>query len=283
MERAECAYLINTTPKYFYLLPLHIVLLRRYAEGMKWPVYIATESPQLLPLFDKSVSIIVLDQTESDFLTSRSSAVRKLPESIRYVFPIQEDFLLEGRPMEGPIADALRILDTDQEVDSIRLMPCPGPYSIESYGGPKAPYSTEQTSLGPYPWKLLQYPLDRLIFTYQATLWRRHAYQSYMDALIATIPTHFTQAQKNRVGIKINLAEVEQGQKILLGLLPGKQEKKQKQKQKHLAWPRSGPQPNAVYLCPWPYRPTAVVQGGLELWATQLAEREEIPLDKGQM
>ena len=268
MERAECAYLINTTPKYFYLLPLHIVLLRRYAEGMKWPVYIATESPQLLPLFDKSVSIIVLDQAESDFLTSRSSAVRKLPESIRYVFPIQEDFLLEGRPMEGPIADALRILDTDGDVDSLRLMPCPGPYGIESYGGPKGPYGIESYGGASSPWKLLHYPMDRLIFTYQATLWRREAYQSYMDALIATIPTHFTQAQKNRVGIKINVAEVEQGQKILVS-----------QRGKHLAWPRSGPQPNAVYLCPWPYRPTAVVQGGLELWAIQLAEREGIPLD----
>jgi len=275
MERADCAYLINTTPKYFYLLPLHIILLRRYAEGMNWPVYIATESPELLPLFDKSVSIIVLDQAESDFLTSRSAAVCKLPASIRYVFPIQEDFLLEGRPMEGPIADALRILDTDEEVDSLRLMPCPGPIGLESYEGPKG-------QKGPKgPWKILQYPMDRLIFTYQATLWRRDAYQTYMNALVATLPTHFTQAQKNRVGIKINLAEVEQGQKILLGLLPGMQKQTQKN-QKHLAWSRAGPQPNAVYLCPWPYRPTAVVQGGLELWATQLAEREGIPLAGAQ-
>lgn len=257
MERADCAYLINTTPKYFYLLPLHRALLQRYAEGMKWPIYIATESPQLLPLFDKSVSIITLDQAESDFLASRAAAVRKLPASIRYIFPIQEDFLLEGRPMEGPIADALRILDTDQEVDSLRLMPCPGPY-----GSSWEPGSS---------WKLLHYPIDRLIFTYQATLWRREAYQAYMDALISTIPTHFTQAQKNRVGIKINLAEEEQGQKVLVS-----------QRGKHLAWPRYGPQPNAVYLCPWPYRPTAVVQGGLELWAIQLAEREEIPLDRVQ-
>jgi hypothetical protein len=42
----------------------------------------------------------------------------------------------------------------------------------------------------------------------------------------------------------------------------------------HLAWPREGAHPNAVYLCPWPYRPTAVVRGLFESWANELAKRE---------
>ena len=43
MDRNDVAYIINTTPKYFYILELHLTLLKRYAPSMKWPVYLATE------------------------------------------------------------------------------------------------------------------------------------------------------------------------------------------------------------------------------------------------
>jgi hypothetical protein len=33
-----------------------------------------------------------------------------------------------------------------------------------------------------------------------------------------------------------------------------------------------------VYLSPWPYRPTAIVQGRLEPWAAELGKREGVPL-----
>jgi len=239
----NCAYLINTTPKYFYLLPLHITLLHRYAANLKWPIYIATESPELLPELE-GVSIIHLPMTKAAFLDSRSEAVKLLPPNIRYVFPIQEDFLLEGRPMLGPIENAFEILTTHPEVSSLRLMPCPGP---------KGDYymNTE--------WKQLDYDIDSLVFTYQATIWRRERYIEFIDCLIAAIPS----AYQNKYAIKINIAENSEGQAILKSF-----------GNVHLAWPREGTHPNAVYLCPWPYRPTAVVRGLFESWANELAKRE---------
>jgi hypothetical protein len=46
----------------------------------------------------------------------------------------------------------------------------------------------------------------------------------------------------------------------------------------HLAWVRAGPWSNAVYLSPWPYRPTAIVQGKLEPWAAELGKREGVEI-----
>jgi hypothetical protein len=91
-----------------------------------------------------------------------------------------------------------------------------------------------------------------------------------MDALITystekTAPTEERQKKQNNIAIKVNLAEIHIGQSLLHIVLPGKQ---------HIAYVREGDQPNAVYLCPWPYRPTAVVRGQLEPWAVDLAKRE---------
>ena len=241
------AYLINTTPKYFYLLPLHIALLHRYAPTLGWPIYIATESPELLPpLLD--VNIIHLPLEKEGFLDSRSEAVKRLPPHIKYVFPMQEDFLLEGRPIESAIKGGLEILDTYPKISSLRLMPCPGPK-----GG----------QFMDTAWKVLDLNIDSLVFTYQATIWRRGDYTDFIDALIRVIPP----GSQNKLAIKVNIAEIMRGQEILCTL--GKSEGKL-----HLAWPREGSHANAVYLCPWPYRPTAVVRGILESWAIDLAKRE---------
>ena len=42
----------------------------------------------------------------------------------------------------------------------------------------------------------------------------------------------------------------------------------------HIAFERAGPWKNAVFLSPFPYRPTAIVRGELEAWARELMERE---------
>jgi len=254
----EVAYLINTTPKYFYLLPLHITLLHRYAPTLGWPIYIATESPELLPPLagQGQVNIIHLPMEKEGFLDSRSEAVKQLPPHIKYVLPMQEDFLLEGRPIESAIQSGLDILDKYPHVSSLRLMPCPGP---------------KGNNFMDTPWKILDLNIDSLVFTYQATIWRRDEYTNFMDALIRVIPP----GSQNKLAIKVNIAEIMRGQEILLFL--GKAEGKGKDKI-HLAWPREGSHPNAVYLCPWPYRPTAVVRGNLEPWAVDLAKREGFSL-----
>ena len=43
MNRQDICILINSTPKYYYLLPLHLTLIRRYAPFLHWPIYFATE------------------------------------------------------------------------------------------------------------------------------------------------------------------------------------------------------------------------------------------------
>ena len=193
---------------------------------------------------------IPLTQEQEPFLESRAAATRLLPESIQYVFPIQEDFLLERQPLQEVIQEAAQLLD-ETSVSSIRLMPSPGP---------------KGSSFGDTPLRVLG-DADDYIFTYQATLWRREAYQEFMDDLIKYININYnpTKEERFRLQIQTNVAETEVGRSILKGL--------------HLAWPRAGAQKNAVYLSPWPYRPTAVVQGRLETWAIDLAEREGVSLE----
>lgn len=262
MNRTDIAYLINTTPKYFYLLPLHLTLLERYAS-LQWPVFIATEASLTDPTLTyiskhfPSVKFLPLTEAQEGFLESRAAATAALPADIQYVFPIQEDFLLERTPLWESIQEAVNLLDTYDSVKSVRFMPCPGPTSNQTFG------ETE--------WRLLSYPEDTYVFTFQATLWRREAYQGYMDSLLQEIQKAFgsplTPQQKVEIQIRMNVAEIEFGQKLLV-----------KQGGLHLAWARQGAQPNAVYLSPWPYRPTAVVRGKLEGWAEELAHREGVGL-----
>jgi hypothetical protein len=256
MDRTDCAVLINTCPKFFYLLEAHFGLLRRYAPSLKWPVYLATEdphNPQIKRLAKKyEIRILPLELSESDFLESRYFAVKRLPAEIRYILPLQEDFLLE-RPGPDPFAlkHALELLDTDPQVQSLRLMPCPGASAKEPYKG---------------PWKQLA---ERdMIFSYQATIWRRELYTDYMARLIQdgrSQHPEFTSADWNRYCIRVNPAETHPGFFLLKSISPTGI---------HLCWPRSGPYANAVYQCPWPYRPTAVVQGILQPFAQELIWRE---------
>jgi len=264
MDSTECAYLINTTPKYFSLLPLHIKLLERYAPTLKWPIFIATESPELLPPLTPVPNILILEKKDSGFFESRAASMKLLPSSIKYVFPIQEDFLLEGRPMEKEIDEAFQIFHTDSSVASIRLMPCPGPSPYDASYIPEKPWNVWNAWNVWNVWKVLEFEKDSLVFTYQATLWKRSEYYTFMNALLHKTQ-HLNERQKLNTAIKINLAEIPEGQQVLKTCLSSK---------KHLSISRLHSHPNAVYLCPWPYRPTAVVRGSLESWARDLAERE---------
>ncbi len=262
MNRTDIAYLINTTPKYFYLLPLHLTLLQRYAPNLQWPVYLATEEPnhpgiQLLQMNFPFLQTLPLTQEQEGFIESRAVATDALPSSIRYVFPIQEDFLLEGRPVEDILEHALEILDTQDEVMSLRLMPCPGPKGNLKYRDTK--------------WIVLDEKTDEYLFVYQATLWRREAYSKFMNFFTDLLNSKpLTAQQKNKIAIHDNVCEVEIGKRVLTDLGGT-----------HLAYPRAGPWPNAVYLSAWPYRPTAVVKGHLESWAVELGDRERVSVVTG--
>jgi hypothetical protein len=239
--------------------------VRRYADFLPFTLILATEEPghpicqQVVK--DYGVELLPLKAVEAGFLESRAAALRDLALSGRflYVLPMQEDFLLEGRPMMTVIRQALELME-NHPISSMRLMPCPGPRGVKGF---------QKSSF-----RVLEKETDTIIFTYQATIWRRADYLTFMDALIAystekTAPTEDLQKKQNNIAIKINLAEIHLGQSLLHSVLPGKQ---------HIAWIREGDHPNAVYLCPWPYRPTAVVRGQLESWAADLAKREGFAL-----
>lgn len=265
MNRQDVCILLNSTPKYFYLLPLQLTLLRRYAPTLQWPIYFATEVPnhpiakQLVN--DFQVKLLTLPEEKSGFLESREAALRLLPYDILYVLPLQEDFLMDRTPQFKSLFDALFILDTDRNVSSLRLMPCPGPHESD------VAYVTEK------PWKILG-AKDVYTFTYQATLWRKMDLLTYFSTLLTTIEKDFREKSsedKKYLALTNNVGENHYGQKILRECLKDTL---------HLAWPRAHQSPNAVYLCPWPYRPTAVTRGNLEPFAEELFRREGVKFER---
>ena len=272
MDRTDIAIVLNTCPKYMYLLEAHIGLLRRYGPTCKWPIYlaIAIQPDARFQLFCKENSIepIYLDAADADFLQSRHAAMQRLPEEVKYILPLQDDFLLERPGLDvGALASALSILDKEPTVASLRLMPCPGSSSKELV------YNV---------WNRLGE--SDLLFSYQATIWRRSVYTRYMAELIKQGTEALTKYDTNGVAdvspissaawntwaIQTNPAETFVGLQLLKTLFPTSI---------HLCWPRKSVWANAVYWCPWPYRPTAVVQGVLQPWAQELIRREGFVLN----
>ena len=257
MDRQDICILLNSTPKYYFMLELHVVMLRRYAWSVKWPVYFATEVPEhpLCKRLQKEfgVRILKLELGDAGFLESRVAALAALPSTIQYVLPLQEDFLLDRAPMTNLLVDALTLMDLDKTVSSIRLMPCPGP--VES----------DVVYAAGSPWSILN-GSDVYHFTYQATLWRRNDLLAYFSALVSKIGSA-TAEEKKEAALTLNIAETYVGKEILKNILPSSI---------HLAYKRVGKWSNAVYLCPWPYRPTAIVRGKVEPFAEELFKREGV-------
>ena len=265
MNRQDVCLLLNSTPKYFYLLPLQLTLLRRYAPFLEWPVYFATEVPehpiakQLESEFQ--VKILPLPREKEGFLESRETALRLLPSEILYVLPLQEDFLMDRTPNSNELIDALFILDTDRSVSSLRLMPCPGAHEEDPL------YVSEKQ------WRILG-SKNTYFFTYQATMWRRMDLTTYFSSLLHSIQKDFgdkTNQDKKYLALTNNVGENHYGQKVLRKCLTDTL---------HLSWPRAHQNPNAVYLCPWPYRPTAVIRGKLQPFAEEMFYREGVKFER---
>ena len=207
------------------------------------------------------MELVVLSADNSGFLESRAAGVRGLPSEIMYVLPLQDDFLLDREPMYDMLEEACAILDMDRNVASLRLSPCPGPAKEDPL------YNSNKV------WKILS-DNDDMVFTYQATLWRRIDYYAFFKELLKGVEKDYPEAvtveQKRHVALNVNCAEISYGQN-LLKTVSGEMIL-------HLAYPRAGPWSNAVYLCPFPYRPTAIVRGKLEDFAKELGKREGFPV-----
>ena len=108
-------------------------------------------------------------------------------------------------------------------------------------------------------------------------VWRPQTLAAWYNRLCSQFdidnPGPLTDADRRILEIRANYAENRQGQKYF-------KEWHMSSGEKHLAWMRIHKHPNAVYMSPWPYRPTAVVGGKLEEWAIELALREGFPLVK---
>jgi hypothetical protein len=252
MLRTDVAYVVNSTPNYYFLLKAHFGLMDLYAKGLQWPVYIGSEVPETIT--DYPAICIPLSEADSGFWESRVATVEALPAEIKYVLPMQEDFFLERKVDSEMLEKILSYMDKHTDVLSARLMPCPGPVSkVEVIEG----------------WSQLS-EKDVYLFVFQATLWRREAYVSYLKAVIQKAKSLYPDLEGyewNKMAVIENLAENMDGRSIFLKLFEGC---------RHLAWIRSSSRPNAVYDSIWPYRPTAVVKGVFQDWAKELLIREDL-------
>jgi hypothetical protein len=263
----SCVYLLNSTPKYYWILPLHCLLIKRYARKIEWPIVLATEVPdhpickRLVREYD--VKLLLLDPKKEGFLDSRAEALRILKDTTgyKYVFPVQDDFLLDREPDYEVLQEAFDMMELDVSLASVRLMPCPGPH------GPSLPARKR--------WAALSYDLDEYGFSYQATLWRIDPCAEWYKRICRKLdkewpPSSTTPEQRRRLEIVGNFAENSEGQRFFWKF-------SMETNIWHAAWVRQGKWSNAVYLSGWPYRPTAIVSGVTAPWAKELAQREGEP------
>lgn len=251
MDRKDVCILINSTPKYYYILPFMIGMLRRYAPDLAWPIYLATEEPHNPIIASLDVRLIVLEESKAGFLESRRTSTGELLGEFKYCLPLQDDFILE-RGLDGVALKAiLRAMDDNDDLVSARLMPCPGPNGVKPYIA---------------GWNYIKEATDTYGFTFQATLWKTYAcYQWYSD--ICSALSKKIKGADAVLEVRQNFAENSEGQQVFWTMTRAYE-------YKHVAWIRKGSWPNAVYLSPFPYRPTAIVRGKLEGWAKDLMGRE---------
>jgi hypothetical protein len=237
-----------------------VTMLKRYAPSLAWDIVLATEVPNDPICMDLTqrlgVSLLVI--TENGFLESRREALSKLCRDYTFCLPLQDDFLLEMTCDGGALHEAFEFMQADSACVSVRLMPCPGP---KMAGGRWAPLDPSVDTYG---------------FVFQATLWKTEAclkwYQHITAVLESRYPAATTLESKRRnIEIVQNIAENSIGQREFWAWTA-------KGGYRHIAWVRKGDWPNAVYLSPFPYRPTAIVRGSVEPWVYELALREGITL-----
>jgi hypothetical protein len=247
------------------MLPIHFALVRRYAPFVK-NLFLATEVPDhpicVSVAKTYGVELIPLKARDAGFLKSRSAALKALLGRFAYVLPMQEDFLIDRHANKEAIENAMQILVLSKGgIASARLTPCPGP---------KGPVFDE------FPcWAGITAATDEYGFSFQGTLWSTEACHAWYNAICARLEEEYPFAktspdQRRHIEIRVNYAENAEGQRFFWEFFNGRG--------LHIGWIRAGPWSNAVYMSPWPYRPTAIVQGRLEPWAVELAKREGVPM-----
>ena len=251
MSNSVCV-LINSCKKYNYLALAACKLIKRYAPDLKWPVYFATGG-----LTDEQKEDVLglgftymeqSDNENADFIESRLYALRLLQKDYAFVLLLQDDFFLDRQPDYVALDKTVDMMTENPAVVCTRLMPCPGPTGSEWL-------SWREIVVDPYCY-----------FSFQAGIWSTGWLITFFEGVVRKSQGLFgkyPQYSRNQFWLLVNPCETEAGTDVAVelgGLFVG--------------WPRVGRWSNAVYLSPWPYRPTAVEKGVLQPWASEMLKRE---------
>ena len=244
--------LINSCKKYNYLALAACKLIKRYAPDLKWPVYFATGG-----LTDEQKEDVLglgftymeqSDNENADFIESRLYALRLLQKDYAFVLLLQDDFFLDRQPDYVALDKTVAMMTENPAVVCTRLMPCPGPTGSEWL-------SWREIVVDPYCY-----------FSFQAGIWSTRWLIKFFEGVVRKSQGLFgkyPQYSRNQFWLLVNPCETEVGTDVAVELGG-----------RFVGWPRVGRWSNAVYLSPWPYRPTAVEKGVLQPWASEMLKRE---------
>ena len=252
MSNSVCV-LINSCQKYNTLAVASCRLIGRYASDLKWPVYFASAGltdTQKGDIFECGFTYMEQSASENaDFIESRLHALRLLQAKYSYVLLLQDDFFLDRTPQYEAMEKTVTMMTANPEIVCTRLMPCPGPT------GPVWLSSWREIEVGPYCY-----------FSFQAAIWSTKWLIKFFEGVVRKSEGLFAkwpQYSRNQVWILVNPCETELGTDVAVELGG-----------RFVGWPRAGKWSNAVYLSPWPYRPTAVEKGNVQAWASEMLKRE---------
>ena len=251
MSNSVCV-LVNSCPKYNKLAVASCCFIRRYASVLTWPVYLATaglDEEQKGLLMAAGINMIEQGSENADFLESRIEALRVLRDTFGYVLLLQDDFFLDRSPSYEALEEAVAIMTTNPEIVCTRLMPCPGPTGDIVVG------KWREIVVDPYCY-----------FSLQAAVWSVPWLMRFFEGVIRRATPEmkkYPQYSRNQYWLLVNPCETGIGTDVAVELGG-----------RFVGFSRAGRWPNAVYLSPWPYRPTAVEKGVIQPWAQEMLKRE---------
>ena len=252
MSNSVCI-LVNSCPKYNKIAVASCCLIRRYATGLKWPIYLASaglDDEKKAMMMAAGVHVMEQGPENGDFLESRIEALRILRESFSFVLLLQDDFFLDRAPNYDALEETVRMMTENPEIVCTRLMPCPGPTGDVVLG------KWKEIVVDPYCY-----------FSFQAGVWSIPWLMRFFEEVVrraTPLMTKYPHYSRNQFWLLVNPCETGVGTDVAVELGG-----------RFVGWPRAGRWSNAVYLSPWPYRPTAVEKGVIQPWATEMLKREE--------
>ncbi len=252
MSNSVCI-LVNSCPKYNKIAVASCCLIRRYATGLKWPIYLASaglDDEKKAMMMAAGVHIMEQGPENGDFLESRIEALRILRESFSFVLLLQDDFFLDRAPNYDALEETVRMMTENPEIVCTRLMPCPGPTGDVVLG------KWKEIVVDPYCY-----------FSFQAGVWSIPWLMRFFEEVVrraTPLMTKYPHYSRNQFWLLVNPCETGVGTDVAVELGG-----------RFVGWPRAGRWSNAVYLSPWPYRPTAIEKGVIQPWATEMLKREE--------